>query len=133
MNLTNDGVVIILITNNKTNTMKIAIVGSRGLKNSELLEKALNPYLNKISLMVSGGAKGTDKLAEIWALNNDIPTKIFLPDFKSYGRGAYRMRNLEIVNNSDLILAFWDGVSTGTKMTIELAKKAKKSINIFYI
>ena len=113
--------------------MKIAIVGSRGLKNSELLEKALNPYLNKISLMVSGGAKGTDKLAEIWALNNDIPTKIFLPDFKSYGRGSYRMRNLEIVNNSDLILAFWDGVSKGTKMTIEVAKKAKKSVNIFYI
>lgn len=113
--------------------MKIAVVGSRGLNNLELLEKTLKPYLPKISLMLSGGAKGTDQLAEIWALNNGVSTEVFLPNFKRFGRGAFRMRNIEIVKNADLVLAFWDGLSPGTKMTIDLAKKAKVSVKIFYI
>ena len=113
--------------------MKIAVVGSRGLNNLELLENTLKPYLNKVSLMLSGGAKGTDQLAEIWAVNNGVSTKVFLPNFKRYGRGAFRMRNIEIVNNADLVLAFWDGLSPGTKMTIGLAKKAKVRVKIFYM
>ena len=71
--------------------------------------------------------------AAIWAINNGVSTKVFLPNFKRYGRGAFRMRNIEIVNNADLVLAFWDGLSPGTKMTIGLAKKAKVRVKIFYL
>ena len=63
-------------------------------------------------------------MAEECAVSNKIDTEIFYPEFKSYGRGAYRMINIEIVRNSDLIIAFWDGESQGTDQTVGIAKKA---------
>lgn len=104
--------------------MKIGIVGSRSFKNLELLKKEMKPFLNRVSLIVSGGAKGADEMAEEWAVSNKIDTEIFYPEFKSFGRGAYRMRNIEIVRNADLIIAFWDGKSKGTDQTIGIAKKS---------
>ena len=60
----------------------------------------------------------------MWALQKNITTEIFYPEFKFFVRGAYRMRNIEIVRNSDLIIAFWDGKSKGTNQTVGIAKKA---------
>jgi len=90
--------------------MKVAIIGSRNLK------VKINKYLPKdISLVVSGGARGIDTLAEEYADKNCIPKLIFLPDYKRYGKIAPLVRNKLIVNNSDMVIAFWDGVSRGTK------------------
>ena len=104
--------------------MRIGVIGSRAFNDVELLNRELDKYLDKVSVIVSGGAKGADKLGEMWALQNNITTEIFDPEFKSFGRGAYRMRNIEIVRNSDLIIAFWDGKSKGTDQTVGIAKKA---------
>ena len=104
--------------------MRIGVIGSRAFNDVELLNRELDKYLDKVRVIVSGGAKGADKLGEMWALQNNITTEIFYPEFKFFGRGAYRMRNIEIVRNSDLIIAFWDGKSKGTNQTVGIAKKA---------
>ena len=54
--------------------MKLAIIGSRDFNDYEFLCDELKPYLHKITLVISGGAKGADSLGEKWAKDNNIPT-----------------------------------------------------------
>ncbi|MFW6236373.1 MAG: DUF2493 domain-containing protein, partial [Desulfovibrionales bacterium] len=102
--------------------MKIAIIGSRSFNDFEFLSKTLRSTQD-IELVISGGARGTDSLAERWAKENDIPTLIFTPDWKRFGRSAGVIRNKDIIDNCDVVYAFWDGQSKGTKSSIEYAKK----------
>lgn len=55
--------------------MKLAVVGSRNFKDYELLKKELDNF--HIDLIISGGASGADKLAEVYAYFKKINTKIF--------------------------------------------------------
>ena len=102
--------------------MKIGIIGSRGFNNYELLEKTLEEYQNA-ELVVSGGAQGADKLGERWAKEKGIKTLIFKPNWEKFGKSAGFIRNQDIVKNSDLVIAFWDGESKGTKNSIDLCEK----------
>jgi len=108
--------------------MKIAIIGSRGFCDYEKLCNIMNFYSDKASLIISGGAKGADLLGERWANENNIPTKIFLPDWNTHGKSAGFIRNKDIVENADLVIAFWDEVSKGTKHSIDLAIKSNKQL-----
>lgn len=111
--------------------MKVAIIGSRNLNNLDLVWNTL-VNLKDISVeeIISGGAKGADSLAEKYAKEKGIPIKIFLPDYKRYGRGAPIKRNEQIIDAAELVIAFWDGKSTGTKNAITLAQKYNKRILI---
>lgn len=110
--------------------MKVAIIGSRTFNDCELIKKVLNPVKDKINLIVSGGADGADQLGADYAEENNIPTKIFLPDWNEHGKSAGYIRNKLIVKSSDIIIAFWDGKSAGTQHSFKLAKKLNKKIKI---
>jgi predicted Rossmann-fold nucleotide-binding protein len=116
--------------------MRVGVIGSRNFNDYILLKETLDNILSKkgISLIVSGGAKGADALSELWATQNNIKTLIFKPDW-SIGKSAAAIRNQKIVENSDIIIAFWDGISKGTKMTIDMAtsKNIKVSKVIYKI
>jgi hypothetical protein len=107
---------------------KVGVVGSRNFDNYCVMESFLERIRLKhgISVIISGGARGADSLAERYAKKYEIPTEIFLPDWNTYGKSAGMRRNSDIVNASDMIVAFWDMVSTGTKNTINKATKAGK-------
>ena len=81
--------------------------------------------------VVSGGAKGADSLGERFAKIWRCPVTIFKPDW-SIGKWAGFIRNQQIVDACDMVLAFWDGNSRGTKDTIHKAKIAKKPTFIIY-
>ncbi len=108
--------------------VKVAVIGSRNFNDYDLVKKTLDDM--KISLIVSGGAKGADSFGEKYAKEKDINTLIFYPDWKKYGKAAGMIRNTEIVKNSDIIVAFWDGVSKGTKDSINKAKKLNKQVKV---
>lgn len=113
--------------------MKIAVVGGRDFNDYELLKSEMMKFINEnnnIQGLVSGGAKGADSLAERLAAEFNIPMQLFKPDYKRYGRAATIVRNAEIVENSDVIFAFWNGKSKGTHDTIKKAQKAEKIIII---
>lgn len=114
--------------------MKIAIVGGRDFLDYELLKKELGKFIdeNGISLcsIVSGGAKGADTLAEKFAAEMCVEMIIFKPNFEKYGRGATIVRNSQIIENSDIIFAFWDGKSKGTLNSIKKAEKLEKKLLI---
>jgi len=108
--------------------MKVGIIGSRTFNDYGLMVESLKGL--KITTIISGGAIGADILAEQYAKENDIPTKIFLPDWNKHGKSAGFLRNTDIVNESEMIIAFWDGISNGTKDSIEKAKKLNKQVII---
>ena len=113
--------------------MKLAIIGSRNFTNYKLLQEILEQYKPKITLVVSGAAKGADSLGEKWALENNIQSLIFPADWNQYGKRAGFIRNEDIIKNCDCCVAFWDGESKGTKHSLSLCKKYNKPYEIVQI
>ena len=107
--------------------MKLAIIGSRTFNNYELMKTEVFPFIN-CDIILSGGAKGADNLAEKFAHQNNKKIVILKPQWHKFGKSAGLIRNIEIVKQSDLIIAFWNGQSKGTKHSIDTAKKMKKRI-----
>lgn len=106
--------------------MKVAIIGSRGLKIDNIED-----YLpDGVSEIVSGGAKGIDQCAKEYAMKNGISYVEFLPKYNIYGRYAPLKRNIEIIEYADLVIAFWDGKSKGTDFVIKECKKIDRNVNI---
>ena len=107
--------------------MKIAVIGSRGLKVDDL-----GKYLPKNTTEIeSGGAKGVDTSAKEYAEKHNIKLTEFLPEYEKYGRGAPLRRNLQIIGYADEVLAFWDGTSRGTKYVIDNCKKQNKKVTVY--
>lgn len=109
--------------------MNIAIVGSREFDNYDNLRQVmylLYPSPEMITSIVSGGARGADKLAERFAAEHGLPVQVFKADWDTWDVRAGYMRNITIVNTADEVVAFWNGKSKGTRHTIDLAEKNHK-------
>lgn len=102
----------------------IAVVGGRDFSDSKLfwteMRKARKQY--KFKSVVSGGAEGADTFAKVWSEQKKVPITVHKPDL-SKGKFGPLERNKKIVDDSDFMIAFWDGKSKGTKHSIGLANK----------
>lgn len=109
----------------------VLICGSRTIDNINL-DRYLNP--NNYSEVISGGANGVDTLAEQWAKKNGLEFCAYLPNYKVFG-GKYApiVRNREMVEFSDECVAFWDGKSKGTLMTVKYALSLGRKIIVHLI
>lgn len=107
--------------------MKIIICGSRGFDDYKLLCDVVNKFITDYSCgdieIISGGAKGADKLAEKYAFEHGYKKTVFQAEWDAYGKSAGPIRNKKMAEYGDHVIAFWDGNSKGTKNMIELAKK----------
>ncbi|MEE1060468.1 MAG: hypothetical protein UH080_01425 [Ruminococcus sp.] len=109
--------------------MKVAVIGSRSLTVNNLED-----YLpENITEIVSGGAKGIDTCAKIYANNNNLKLTEILPEYKLYGKAAPIKRNDKIIKYCDTIIAFWDGKSKGTKYVIQKCQQEKKELKVFFL
>lgn len=115
--------------NNPPQEIILAVIGSRTFANFKMLEKVLAEYIGCVSKLVSGGADGADKMGARWARKKGIETEIFEPNHKKY-KHAYHHRNRLIAESCTLLIAFWDGRSTGTKYTIEYARRLGREVRI---
>ncbi len=107
--------------------MKVAVIGSRGLV-IENLEKYLPKETTEI---ISGGAKGIDACARNYAKSHGIKLTEILPEYEKFGRAAPLKRNDLIIERADVILAFWDGKSRGTRYVIETCQKRGKAVRVY--
>ncbi len=107
--------------------MKVAIVGSRSL-NFEIPEECIP---KNTTLIISGGADGIDKMGREYAKKHKILIYEILPEYNLYGKNAPLVRNDLIIKLSDMVVAFWDGKSRGTKNVIEKCKKLSKPIRVY--
>lgn len=104
--------------------MKVLVCGGRNLADYELVKKSLSLHTTSSCQFILGGARGADSLAELYAKENGRTFRVFPADWEKHGRAAGFIRNKEMIDQGpNLVIAFWDGFSRGTKNTIDLAKK----------
>lgn len=112
--------------------MNIIIAGGRDFNNYTLLKEKCDTILKNVSniTIISGAAKGADKLGEQYA-NEKGYTLISKPaDWDTHGKSAGYKRNQEMATLGDGLIAFWDGKSKGTKHMIDIAKEKGLQIAI---
>jgi len=110
---------------------RIAVVGSRSINTPYVVEETIrdSPFTSESNPMhwgnitlVSGGADGVDSLAESFAREYGIDIDVIDPDWDDWSNGhPATWRNTEIVEQSDAVIAVWDGHSNGTRDTIDKA------------
>lgn len=105
---------------------KIGVVGSRTFANYNQISNYLNRILKRGDIIVSGGAVGVDSMAQRYAKEHGHRIIICYPDYEFHGKGATFVRNKEIVEHSDFVVAFYSAgrfQQGGTSNTIEWARK----------
>lgn len=110
--------------------MKTIIAGSRTIDNFEIVTKAIEDSKFEITEVICGAARGIDACGAAWALKNNIPIKYFKADWNKYHKGAGMIRNREMGNYADALIAIWDGKSHGTKQMIEYARAKGLKVSV---
>ncbi len=102
--------------------MKIVIFGSREIEDMGAVENAMEAcgLASRVTEIVSGGARGVDRLGERYARQRGLPCKVFPAQWAKHGKRAGALRNKEMADYADYGVAVWDGVSRGTAHMIGL-------------
>lgn len=119
-------------------SLVIGIVGYRDYNDYEEFCEYVDDFIAteevEVESIVSGGAKGTDKLAERYARDHNIRLVVYKAEWSKYGNPkAAHIRNRFIVEDSDLIIAFLSPKSKGTRNTIAIAEELDVPVHIIYI
>jgi hypothetical protein len=112
--------------------MKLIIAGTRTFNDIILIEKSLEHLVGEITEVVSGNARGADKLGEAWAKEHGIPVKIFEANWQKFGKTAGFIRNEHMAKYGDSLVVFWDGESKGTYNMIYQMRKLSKPVEIVF-
>lgn len=112
--------------------MRLAVIGSRGFTDYDLMCKTLDEYKKADPELeiVSGGARGADQLAAKYAKENNLMLIEFFADWEKYGNSAGYKRNKLLIDYADQVVAFWDSESKGTLISINLAMSSSKSVKV---
>lgn len=108
----------------KNDLFKVIVAGGRDFTDYELLKNTLNKFKELVPYfeVVSGNARGADSLGERYARENNLPIKSFKPNW-NLGKAAGILRNEEMGDYANALIAFWNSVSPGTKHMINYAHK----------
>lgn len=104
------------------------ITGSREFENKDEIQSDVYRELDELHKtesgmsLLSGGARGVDRIGEQWARERGVKLIVFKPDYKRYRRGAPFVRNKEMIEACDGVVAFWKANSRGTKHVIDHAR-----------
>lgn len=112
---------------------KVIIAGSRDFSDFQLLYAKCEEILESQTdiEIVSGTARGADKLGEHYASLKGHSVAKFPADWDKHGKAAGYVRNKEMAEYADMLIAFWDGESRGTGHMINLA--TEKGLNVHVI
>jgi hypothetical protein len=99
--------------------VRTIVAGSRDFTDYALLEQTLDRH--KITVLISGTARGADQLGERYANSHGIPVERFPANWNYHGKSAGFKRNMEMAQKAEALIAFWNG-SPGTSHMIDIAK-----------
>lgn len=113
---------------------RVIIAGGRNFKNYRVLKESMDQLLSLLLeegeeiIIVSGKARGADRLGERYAKERGLDIDPYPADWNrqpdgSYDKSAGYKRNVKMAENADALVAFWDGASPGTKSMINIAKR----------
>lgn len=112
---------------------KIIVAGGRKFDDYKRLEKELDEIIAELSTddieIICGGADGADALGARYGRKHGYKVTRFLADWKKYGKPAGYIRNKQMAQYGDCLVAFWDTVSVGTRHMIELSER--KGLDVY--
>lgn len=118
----------------------ICVCGGRGYSDIEYAHECLDSikhlYWNKQITLHTGACKGADELAERYARDMHWVIESHPPDYKGFpGREKYAplARNEEMAQKCDVVVAFWNGQSSGTYHMIASGFKEGCDIHVFRV
>lgn len=114
---------------------KVIIAGSRSFNNYNFLKETCNRLLiNKLPevTIISGTAKGADSLGERYAQEKGLKVDLYPADWDFYGKSAGFKRNIQMAEQADALIAFWDSKSHGTKHMIDIAERYKLLVKVIH-
>lgn len=111
--------------------MKVLICGSRNITDPELVSQAVSQSGITPTHIISGGARGVDRLAGEYAVSQGIGFTEYPADWDKYGKRAGFIRNYAMVGAADAVIAVWDGTSPGTKHSIKFARSCGKRVFVY--
>ena len=114
---------------------KIIIAGGRDFMDYNLLKEKTNKILQEKKVthkivIISGCARGADTLGLRYASENTFDVEEYPADWDKYGKKAGYLRNVEMAENANALIAFWDGKSKGTKHMIDIATERNLPIRV---
>lgn len=110
--------------------MRVIIAGSRHCHDYDVVCQAVRDSGFDITTVISGGADGVDSLGERYASEHGIPCERHPADWGKYGRAAGPIRNREMAQCADALIAVISGTSKGTRNMIKLANDAGLSVYV---
>jgi YspA, cpYpsA-related SLOG family len=113
--------------------MKIIIAGSRDVTSYEAVAAAVQHSTWAPTEVVSGCARGVDSLGESWARNHGVAVKDFPANWAEHGVRAGPLRNLDMAEYADALIAVWNGRSAGTRHMIESMHRRGKPVFIYRV
>lgn len=111
--------------------MRVAIVGSRHFSDLERVESFVGS-LPPGTRLVTGSASGVDAAAARSARERGLNVQVIGAGFEEARDPAVaRARNQRLVDGCDMLVAFWDGVSAGTRATVDRALDSGRDVQVF--
>lgn len=117
---------------------RIIICGSRDFCDTKIFNETMknlriNAERSDIEI-ISGHARGADRMGEIFAKENNIRLKIFPAQWDKYGKSAGYRRNDQMLQYAlqehAIVIAFWDGTSRGTKHMIDTSRRIGAEVHV---
>jgi len=104
--------------------MRLLVCGGRDFNDELIAYKVLDDLRESITVIAHGGATGADSLANLWAIKNKIPCKVYKADWNKYGKCAGILRNIEMLDKfkPTHLLAF-----PGNRGTADMVERATKA------
>lgn len=120
--------------------LKLIIAGGRDFDDYALMQEQMDLNILALGLafsdgtpgpeIVSGACRGADALGERYAREHNLPITRFPADWSAYGKSAGPRRNRQMADYADVLVAFWDGKSRGTKHMIDTARQSGLGVHI---
>ena len=114
---------------------RVIIAGTRDFNDYQLLCDKCDAILSAKRqdsniVVISGTARGADTLGEQYARERGYTVERFPADWNTLGKRAGYVRNCQMADNADALIAFWDGQSPGTRHMIDIARERNLAVRV---
>lgn len=113
----------------QTRNLSVIVAGSREIldvlsENGQrrIVAEAIRESGFPVAEVVSGTARGVDRLGEEWAVEHDVPVARFPADWDRHGRSAGYIRNEEMAEYADALVAIHVNESPGTGHMVDTGR-----------
>lgn len=118
--------------------MKLMVTGSRDWEDWEEIKRTLSEAVQShgVDTVVHGGAAGADSMAGWVAKNMGLEVEVYKAQWTGpdgqFDKAAGYKRNIRMLEGAkpDLVVAFWDGKSRGTKHALDHARRRRIPVRV---